>query len=197
MRKFFILSVGGPLLMFLMWIIAASCNRDNYEVLFSDIHLYPSTMSSTGDYIKLNENEHVGVEELKLVLKLDFHNFVVSNNSLLPKAYAALPPIYNKLDQAKEIKLITLHDYDATHPAGTDVIDLIKDIDTNDTYNTNRKKIINIINDSGYFLRDYEEIEMQFISSPTNSNQIQKFAFEILTVDGSVLRDTTINFYID
>ena len=105
---------------------ASSCTQTKYEVLISDIDLLLSRQNSIGELLPLKDYERIDFDKLHLLLRLNFHSFLVSNKPLVSSAYAHMPARYDKLDRAVDIRLITLSRFDATHPAGSKHLLLIQ-----------------------------------------------------------------------
>lgn len=197
MRKVFILSLLGSLASLLFWLFSASsCAGSHYNVIYEKV-----------DFIAIKNNQNVGIDTLstidtvsidKLYLQLFVvpHYFLVNNtNPFINTALAFQPGAdqYKVLETIEDISIRTVNDFDAQHPAGSEIWDLLAGNSANPTVKQEILGSINRQQDIDGFAKYFG---MRFLKTTDFPDQLQQFVVEIITDKNSVLRAKTNQFYM-
>ena len=200
MKKYLLsfLSLGG--LSLLVWAFAvSSCGSKSYDLVFKNIEL-----STYADDLIL-ENGGPATKD-NLVIKAAFYPHVIlaqKTPSIITQANAMLyikPDQYNYIEHISSIKMVTLHDYNAQYPAGSDATSLFK-YHFGNGQTTEVARLVDYLNSLQNTTRnDFKGIyrfTMSLKEAPANPGNTQAFVMELRTDKNGLLKDTTVNFTLN
>lgn len=211
MKKILLTSFAFTGITLLVWLFGAtSCFRNTYNVLYEriDSRLYRYEEDTYHNLIRedtgLAAYATVPREHLLLSGHLFMHLFLTqahtgwNNLGTRAWAYKPGPAVYHHQERIKEVRIITLHDYNQSYPAGSDMAPICSfyapDNSGQWVDRAGLYEKINTIQEQRMELLNF--IDARLMESPQNAANEQQFVIQVYTDKGEMLSDTTLPVFI-
>ncbi|OJV54634.1 MAG: hypothetical protein BGO31_06605 [Bacteroidetes bacterium 43-16] len=174
-------------------IIACKCPEPN-EFNYAYERLTVLSLDNSGSTAELSGSDsvrkqaygiRVNIERILVAVQHDWH----LGNLAYATTWNCLAREYNPANAIKMIKIITLNDFDASHPAGAELSDYFKKVDAGKFYDieTIYKQESQVFKSN--FLEPLEA-DVLLTKAPEHSG-LYTFVVETDLSDGTILKDTT------
>lgn len=192
MKKSIILLLSGSVFVLLLSLLnACSKNEVHFFLKDFDTHIQEDRSDSTAyNIVNIEEGDTCDyqyfqffINEKRNVLANQTENKVFFDFISKANAYSPAPARFINQDPIKEIRLISFYDYNDIE-AGQDL----------SAYIPNKEKVLKSLNDFKMYadeMHHYFTIDLL----PEQISQ-QQFVIELISENNTILRDTTVTFYI-
>lgn len=175
-----------------------ACNDKDYKAYYKSAEI---TVTDLFSQQVVQPKDTVSHNNLQLRVQLTKERHLVTNNMWVGNAAYATSRDRNRvtiIEKVKNIKLITLNDYNSNFKAGDDIMDSCY---INNVYRNDERGLISSMNEQTYGdVYDYEISELGMfefkIEARPDAATIQRFALVFETEAGSAFTDTTISFIV-
>lgn len=178
--------IGGSLLLLLTTF--AGCRKTDATFFFKDMSVTILQDATTTPERFLAEGDTGRFQGLSFVLSFHY-NILAHRESWAGNSLYAFQPgnsHFENIDKIKTVRLITIFPY-RQFQTGTDITELLED----------SLRLISNLNQDFTGSVGAPEIHVRFkLKSPPDSISSQKFVLELLSENNTILRDTTVLFYI-
>lgn len=197
----FTLLLGGSLLLFILGLLG--CGRSDRKFVYKDIQSIVLRDSSATLAVQLHDFDTTEYAASFMSLQMDMQ--VVAKNALQGIGNAAYAwsydePSYINLEPVTDIRITPIYDYNSAHAAGSELSQDCIFTYSNSGFGGNdvtKTELISTLNqpmnmDYGTYVGT---ISIKVKTPPTAAG-LQQFAMEIRLGDNSVLRDTTVAYFL-
>jgi hypothetical protein len=203
-----IICIGGSFLSFLL--LLAGCRGSDYKMIYTAFNSEVYNVHDMSNSHLISENDSCNYADH--YMQLSFEVQVVQEYAALLPVSAAYAwqygdPSYETIEKIKDIKVVSLEDYNNEIHAGDEIAQQCNFYTGNeysivaDNDITNKDGAVNYLNDTytqnngTESTHDGKHIGLK-IAVPPDHNGLQRFAIAVYTENNSVLRDTTVAFIL-